>query len=720
MPSAVRNWLGPLVAVLIPLAVNVRAVLGLARFTFDYDGYHFPLASTLYQGFPALVTWDRYSYGGIALSSNLQTAASHPSQLLVFAVSKLTGAAELSEYAFGWVNLLNLVLLALGAYLLGRRLTGSVIAGLLGAAVVSVLGTVLSQAQHMGVIGSLAPLPIVVLCLLEIGEATRRRSLLLGTLGMAAGLGYSLSAGFIPQFVAIGLTLAVVTAALAIAQPGAALRRFAALVVAAVGAALLNAGALASFLLTSGQTLQLGVHAPIAGAQLLTLVIPGAFGLRDWPDTEWAVDPTTHYAWGGVAFLAVLIAFIATRPPRRELAVVVASVLLVAVAVTPLITSLGALGGLFEVIRPFLVLAPATIVVATVAAPIAWQRRAQLRRVPRAVFVGVVASHVVLLAIVLVVNPSLGGFGYLDFAVWLVLTLVVVVALLLPARFARAAAAALVLAVVVEGGIVVASARFIQPPIESPPSLAPFADDELLRVLRSRPGLVAADNEVLGGPLNGWWSVWRVRSVNGFQPTYPERWDEAAEAASDWRDDRRFSFDLFATGRPQELSVATFATTSERALEILTDLDGSRLLWDKHGIAFVSIPGALPSALLDVGSEREELDLMWRSDSVATATMKCPVGEGTVSLVGVFDDRWTATLDGRDLGVGRPDGGRTEWDVSGCGELRWEFIDRPYLAGLLVSLITGLSALGFAIILLRRRDAPATEAEVPATAPTAS
>lgn len=678
-----RLMLSAALAVAAPLVVHVRVALGLAHFTFDYDGYHFPIASLLYEGFPALVQWDRYSYGGTALSSNFQSAAFHPPQAAVFASMKLAGFEALPEAAFAWVGLLNFMVRSLGVFVLARRISTSNAVGVIAAVLVSVSGAVLAQAQHMGVVGTFAAFPFAVWCGIACVGAVGWRRVPWG-LGMSAALAYSLSAGFIPQFIAVVGTLAVVMIAVSIADRRGVIARLVTVAVATLAAFLVNAGSVAAFLLAPDMVFRINTKPPVKLEQLASVFTPDLFGLLDWPATDGNPDPTTHFAWGGFAFLPLLLAALLSRPGRRDTALAVAATTVLVLAVTPAIATVGSAGGLLEAVRSYVFVAPAFILLCVVAAG-SWTRRRTLRGWRAAVLVGAtLATYAALLVAELVAPFRVAPFGVVMVAT-AVLALALVVTLPRLPAIGSAVLCALLLA---EGIVTTGRARFIESPNDQVVSTAPYNDPELLRILLSRPGLTAADSEVMGGDWNGWWSVWHVPSANGFQPTFSRYWDEASEAASTWRDDRRFAYDRLTDGAPQRLGISTYVTRSEEALEIIDRLDGAVLLYDKYGTSVITVPDADPlfSWRPDPG-EIEDVDVVWSGTESVDLNVPCTSGGGVLRAVGQYDTRWTLTVSGAAQPQGVQTAGFTEWEVDGCGSARLEFADRPYLAGTAVAAI---------------------------------
>jgi hypothetical protein len=692
------TFLGALLAIVAPLVVHIRVVAGLAHFTFDYDGYHYPIAVALYEGFPDVAQWDRYSYGGIALSSNLQSAAFHPPQILLFSVLKVLGFASLPEAAFAWVNLLNFVVLSLGTFFLARYVSRSTGTGVIAAVLVSVSGAVIGQAQHMGVVGALSATPFAVWCVVACGDSKSWHRV--GwSLGLCAALGYSLSAGFISQFIAVAGVVGVVAVAVSIADRHSLARRLGTLAVASGSAFLLNAGVVASFLFAPDMIFRINTKPAVRLEQLVSVFSPDAFGLIDWPATDGTPDPTLHFAWGGFAFLPLLVAAILSRPGRRDVALLVSAVVVIVLAVTPVISGVGALGGFLEAVRPYVFIAPAFIILCVVASG-AWTRRSALRGKRLAALIGTTLATFA----VLVVADGFVSVRLVPLAPLLITSAVFALVLVLTlSRLPVLGAALLCGLVLVEGVVTTGRARFIEAPNDQVVSTAPYNDPELLAILLSRPGLSAADSEVMGGDWNGWWSVWHVPSSNGFQPTFSRYWDEASEAASTWRDDRRFSFDRFKEGLPQQLGISTYVTGSEEAAKLIDEMEGIEVSYNNYGTAVLTIPGATPLfSWAPSGDESVALDATWESSQRVHFDLPCETNSGQLVLIGQYDARWTLTLDGTIQSRGVQSAGATTWDIDACGSARLEFVDRPFLVGNALAAMSALILASLSVLMAWR------------------
>ncbi len=713
-----RTIVAAIAAALMPLVVNIRIILDVAHYPFDYDGYHLPLSSAVYRAFPAPAMWDAFTYGGTAMTSNPQTAQFHPPQLVVFAVSRITGAAELSPYAFEWVNLLNFVVLAVGAFAVALVISRSTGSGLLAAALVSVSGGVLSQSQHLGVIGSLAALPWAV-CFL-VGPISGRpvRRWAVRTIGLGLALAYSLSAGYFPQFAAVeAVCIAVVVMSILLSRAGWAARGLVLGGGTAI-AVLLNLGTLAGFALAPDLTVSVNAAHPVDAARFLTLLSPDYSGILDGPASTLTTDPTRSFAWGGLFFVPLLTAALIARTPAVAKGLIGVALLAVVCAVAPIVSTVSTWGGLWRVVRSDNFVAPA-LIIAAIAAATGWSARRSL--VGRRLWIYLGTNLVVIGAILVLESRDASSLniGLPLIAAGLVVWLAFVVTL---RRLPRALVVAVGVLILLEGAGVAGRAGFIQSAGASDRANAtmPLGDPQLLALLRGRAGLTAANARILGGDWNGRWSMWQIPSASGFQPQLSVHWEQAASAASSWRDDRRFGFDRFAAGIPQQLAISTYVTRSSDAAGVIAQVPGATSIYEKYGVEVIAIPHAAPLVTLSGPAGSRALDLRRRGDGRLAITVPCtaPGAGRSITLVGAYDERWSAALDRRALGTGRQTGGENRWALpaGACGTMTVTFTDRSFVAGSVVAAATFLAiaaALPAMAIRSRRSRREAAAASLP-------
>ena len=204
--------LWPEIAILTAVAVAFKPILlGTAHIPFDTEFYHYPLLRTVQEQLSSgtLPAWDSYSYGGIPLLANAQSAWLYPPHLILDGILSVAGQA-LTEHALDVVEVLHVAIAGLGtaAVARGRRL-GPAAAAFAGIFVV-LNGETVAQAQHLGMIETFAwvPLAILVIDRMREGGITARRIVALGAL-----FALMISAGFLPLVTACVALLIVASLA---------------------------------------------------------------------------------------------------------------------------------------------------------------------------------------------------------------------------------------------------------------------------------------------------------------------------------------------------------------------------------------------------------------------------------------------------------------------------------------------------------------------------
>jgi hypothetical protein len=265
--------LWPEIAILTAVFVAFRPILvGTAHLPFDTEFYHYPLLRTVQEQLSSgtLPAWDSYSYGGIPLLANAQSAWLYPPHLILDGILSVAGR-PLTEHALDVVEILHVAIAGLGTSVVARG-RGLGRAGAAFAGIFVVLnGETVAQAQHLGMVETFAwvPLAIFVIDRMRDDGITARRIVALGAL-----FALMITAGFLPLVTACAALLLGV----GLAQGPRRLRTLRG-VIAGIALGIVIAGAVLLPVLAVLDVFPLlEPHGSLPTSGLVTTIFPNAFG----------------------------------------------------------------------------------------------------------------------------------------------------------------------------------------------------------------------------------------------------------------------------------------------------------------------------------------------------------------------------------------------------------------------------------------------------------
>jgi hypothetical protein len=512
--------LWPELMVLIAVVVTFAPILaGTSHFPYDAEYFHYPLLRAVQQDLSGghLPAWDAYSYGGLPLLANAQSAWLYPPNLVLDGVLTLSGS-PLNEHLLDVVLVLHYLAAAILTVRLARRRglsdTGSAFAGVF---VVS-CGQLIAQAEHSLMIEALPWIPLALLLIDELASRTTPGRI--AALGLACAL--IITAGFLPlvpsAFVLFGLW--------ALLRPEG---RFRALGGCAAGVALgvaLAAAALLPILAQSSVYPVLQLHGGLSTHGALTAILPNVFG-------HWAASPlqyhgppgptNTYYYLGGAAVVLIPLGLMSSSGAKWELGVVAIILLLSFGAPASWVVNEIQFGPVTKLWRPedFAFVA---------AVPLALLPARGLDRVPT--LRSLIASLGVV--VVLVAIPFRGPSGTVHFLLnappqtdlaCLGALALLAVAARRPALGRRWLLGIVALLAAADLVAAVPGRYFVESPgagTSAGPQLT-GDDSTVLSFLRStlKPGQrVMADVKFLPSAWHGFANIWHVSDANGFQPQF--------------------------------------------------------------------------------------------------------------------------------------------------------------------------------------------------------
>jgi hypothetical protein len=548
--------------VIFTVGFHLPIVLGQAHYPFDYDGFHYPL---LFQNFKfvtslALPYYNPFVYAGVPYYNNVQAAFWYPPHLVFSAIAWATGGPTLYQAQY-----LNIVHFAFGAYGMYRLLKGRGIgsrAALTGSLLFIVNGHVLAQAQHLGVIEIMSWCPWA---LLAIDRVAHRMSWSAGS-ALGAALAMPTLVGFLPMaatFYVIMVAAAVVSVCRHSAHP---VRHVAILCWSATVCVGISAPVVCPLLSCLGQSIDLVPHGSMPIRILATLVSPAVFG-QFGPLEKYSgvFDPTVDYLFMGNAVLGVAASSVICGPGRAQLLLAIAvacgAVMFGPDALVRSVHSVPVVGPLF---RPLMFGFP-MVLFATIAATVVLDRQDSMR-VPW-------VFSLLAVAIGLFCSASLSWSDAIDVTLLLRMSipacLCLLIAIVLPRQHRTWALCALLVAEPMSVNINRSAWAYPGPPNVHSPTTVYASGQELLKRMRpehTTPHRIAVDQQVFGGPWNGYWPVWGLESINGFDPQVPKLYfSEVTRRLSTWQSDRLFN--------PGRLEDGLFETLNVKYLLVGRTLD---------------------------------------------------------------------------------------------------------------------------------------------------
>lgn len=519
--------LWPEIAITTAVVVAFGPTLaGTAHLPYDAEFYHYPLLRLVQEQLASgtVPAWDEFSYGGIPLLANAQSAWLYPPQLILDGILAVV-RAPLTEHALDVLAILHVAVagLATAAVARGRRLgrAGAAFAGIF----VVLNGETVAQAQHLLMTETLAwiPLAILVIDRMREGGITARRIVALGVL-----FALMITAGFLPLVTACAALLVGV----GLAYGPRRLRTLKG-VVSGMALGVAMAGAmLVPIIAMFGVLPPLEVHGSLPITGLVTTVFPNAFGQWGASLAEFTGSNLTNsYFYLGAGVLVLLP--LALTSGRRVLGdAVLVLVLLLASFGTPgadiakAIQSLPTIGFLW---RPEDVAYVATV-------PLALLLARGLSRAPSTRQLAASGLAVLVFGLVTFTGSHGHAMHLLANAPrrTLLALLLVAVAVCAASFFqtklysSRAVNLALALAALIAGADLASAVthRYFVNATGPATSAGPNAIGDgsmVLSVLRRRlapSARIDADVNILPATWEGFSPVWHLADVNGFQPQF--------------------------------------------------------------------------------------------------------------------------------------------------------------------------------------------------------
>jgi len=307
-------------ALLAEVVLFHRKVLFAAGYLlpWDFRVVHLPLATfvadSLARG--AMPLWDPFTYCGVPIFANIQTALFYPPVLAATAAGAWLGA-ELLPRLLAIAAVIQIFFAGACTYSLLRRLGARPAAAWIAGTVYEAGFFFASQAEHLGAIQGAAWLPLAWWCVVELGEGLRWRRLAL----LAMALAMTVLAGLPQVAVAVFgsvLVLAVLMTAFRLARRTLPLH-----VLMAWGWALLIAAVqivptieLTRHSVAKYRAEWLGTGGGIKPAALWSLVNPNYWSVFDLAKFHGPSDPTFLYLYSSLLGLALALAAMFWKPDR--------------------------------------------------------------------------------------------------------------------------------------------------------------------------------------------------------------------------------------------------------------------------------------------------------------------------------------------------------------------------------------------------------------------
>lgn len=508
------------------LAAFEPTLAATAHIPYDAELYHFPLLRTVQEQLSSgtLPRWDSYSYGGMPLLANAQSAWVYPPHLMLDAVLTIIGQ-PLTEHALDVLVVAHFALAGLGIAAVARgRGLGRAAAAFAGIFVV-LNGEVVAQTQHIGQVEAFAWMPLTILAIDRIrmrGLSARR------IIAVAACFAMMISAGFLP----VVFACAAVLAGIALVHGPSRLR-----ILLGVAAGLALGAAMAAVVLLPVLGVlstfpQLEAHAALPWAGVVTSIFPNAFGHWQPSASEFrGLHLTDSYYYVGASVLLLLpLALMSGREALAD-AVFVLVLLLASFGgpgehIASAIQSLPTVGLLW---RPENILYLAMI-------PLALLLARGLARPPTGRALAISGVLIVLVALVTFTAQAhhlhlLSDAPRRSLLALLVTAVLLSAAALMRSRPDRRRASAVCLALAaLAAGADVASAvpdrYFVNASgaaTNAGPNQTGVGSPQVLTVLRehlSSEGRIDTDIDSLPAQWAGFAPIWHLSVVNGFQPEF--------------------------------------------------------------------------------------------------------------------------------------------------------------------------------------------------------
>ncbi len=279
----------------------------------DFRAVHLPLFSAIVRAFSKweLPLWDPYTYGGMPLYANIQSALFYPPTIIAALVGTFLDEASLPRF-LAFTVVAHIVFAAICTFALLKKLGVQPSSAFLGATMFQLGCFFASQAQHMGAIEGASWLPLAWLCVLHLKDNFRWRWMA----GLALTLAMPILAG-LPQ-IAVSVTASAICLALLLN------RKLALSVILAAAWAVLIAAIqyIPTYELTMNSVAKYrtewlkgggGIHTEA----LWSLVSPNYWGVFDLSTFKGPGELTFLYLYIGIIGLILTVAGMVYKPDRR-------------------------------------------------------------------------------------------------------------------------------------------------------------------------------------------------------------------------------------------------------------------------------------------------------------------------------------------------------------------------------------------------------------------
>jgi hypothetical protein len=569
--AAVTRW--PYGVVTIAMIYAWHATLkGSAHIPFDLEFFHFPLLRTVQQMITSgtLPSWDPYTYGGVPLLANAQSAFAYPPHLLLTAWFAISGGS-LSNHLLGSLSVIHVWIAGMGTVLLVRGRGWGDPAAAFAGSFVSLCGFVVAESQHLGMAEALAWLPLAAVFVDRCAACV--------SFGRVAGVGamffLALSSGFLPMVI----PWVMVLLAMAVARTDGRARAAAGASVGVMFGLLLGAVMLLPIYALGDYFPALERYNTHTLATLVTSIYPDAFGHLVAP----AMENTVKYAIGDYMYIgggALLLLPVALARGRRVLPEA-------AVALAILVLSIGPIGERvahgIQALPQFGVLYRPGILLYTGVLPISLLLARGLQCQPSRRALGLAALVVVSLAVVPISDSQGHVLRLVGSAPRRELLMVVVggIALVVASwsrvapRCQRLAMVMFAIAATGELASTIPSRFFTNSPGPGT-TVASTGDGDVVAWIHEHSApdqRVAIDAVDLSAQWFGFSPLFRLQNVNGFQPQF-SRFQQAR-------------VNMEATGESWQRSVGGAASLGNRVLPVTPDKTG---YFREMGVRYVISP----------------------------------------------------------------------------------------------------------------------------------
>ena len=561
---------GALGASILFLPVLLRS----AVIPYDYEFYHFPLWRFIFDSirlgqFPH---YDPFSYAGVPFAANTQSMMYYPPVLVYFLILTLLGA-DLTGYAAEYIGLFHFAVAYAGVYVWTRHHhASSMLAHAISLSAVFG-GAWLANNQHAGFIGALAWFPWLLLASDYLLEDPRPKRII------PVGIVLSLIqlAGFLPIAMIESLLwgfyclAAIVQKCLAQEIP-VTIRsvggRAVALILSQILHLLLTEISWIGAFVTLSEQPAVQSHGLLPPQVLLTAISPNVFGHFSLHGFVGPDDPTATYLFAGVIPFLALASLVRPLSAVRNVPFIVGLICLL-LAIDPLelymfIQRIPAVGILY---RPELLF---YFVPFFFAASLVHSSEDTVKKgawIPIAVVMASTAFAVTMMR-----SGRLQG-SLLELCVGATLICVAIAVVATPQARLSQPRLLLLFAIVLFAFHSLVPNRIWT--VESKPNaLEPNTIDhdnrELITALRESksPYQVAADQKVLGAGFTAGWRVWRIESINGFEPFLDQTYrDYMVGGLARWSSDRTFGDFDAASEKLGELNVLFLVADSRAAID---------------------------------------------------------------------------------------------------------------------------------------------------------